>query len=117
VHLLPFVFVLLVMSAISVIYFVSDKSSPVVMRLLCSAHGLLGAVLFASAIAISYAGRASRNLENPYARLFIVPVISIVLSFIFFRGNKVVHLLQIFNLAFLLWALVVGTMSIGADWI
>ena len=113
--MVEFISVLVVMTAISVVYFVTDKSSRVPMRLVSSAHGLLGAVLFGSAFVIASADRASRSLEGPYACLFIVPAISILLSFVFYRGNKLVHLLQVLNVPCLFWALFVGGMAIGAD--
>lgn len=114
--MLVFVLSIVPMIAISVVYFVTDKSSRPIVRLFSSAHGLLGAVLFCGAIIVWQAGGASRSLELPYFRLFVLPIASIVLSFFLHRGNKQVHLLQILNLLCMFGALFFGGMAIGADW-
>lgn len=103
------------MALISIAYFVGDTHSPLWSRLIASAHGVLGAILLMAAVAVADAGKASRSLEGPYCWCFLLPIASIVYSFIAFRGNRSLHLLQAPNLVCLAAALFFGAITIGAD--
>jgi len=106
--------------AISVIYFMtSPRGEPVARRLLASAHGVIIAVLYVGAIYIWLSGNSQREFGTPFLLLLLVPFAAIIASFFFFRGPKLIHLLQLVNILLLLWTGVVGGVAVtvgGFDW-
>jgi hypothetical protein len=101
-------------------YFLNKKQSNVLFRICSSIHGLLVAILYIAAGIIEscldgmdlliYNGNFNFIYQTIfiYKILFILPVLSIVLSFFWFKGNKYYHLLHILTLLFLLIYLHLG---------
>lgn len=110
-------FLMLVMTAISGIYFYLDRSSRIMQRIFNSTHGVAGAALLFGAILIWNNDLSESKLLTPFSWLFLIPLASIIFSFIFFSGNKFVHILQIPNLVGLAWCWFVGAMAITGDWL
>ena len=108
---------MIVMTAISVTYFVTDKTPSKAARLVSAAHGLIGAILLGGAIFIWQSGRSNDAFAEPYTLLLLLPVASVVFSFFFYRGRKLVHLLQIPNSLCLLWAFFIGSMAVSGNWL
>jgi hypothetical protein len=111
---LPATFVMVV---ISVVYYVTNQSDRIGIRLFVSAHGLLGAVVFSAAIATWVAKLSSVSLVWPFTLLFVLPVASMLVSLVSHRGSKLVHLLLVPELMCLAWAWFVGGMAITSDWL
>ena len=103
-----------VMSIVSVAYFwLSPKGTPMAMRLLWSAHGLLGALVFLSAFAISFLAGPSPTFRLPYLMLWAVPVSFVCISLWRFRGAKRTHFLLAPLALAMSWGLVVGYTIVG----
>jgi hypothetical protein len=106
--------------AISAIYFMtSPRSEPVARRLLASAHGAVIAVIYVGAISIWLSGDSQRGFGTPFLLLLLAPLASIIASFFFYRGPKLIHLLQLVNIVLLVWTGVVGSIVVsvgGWDW-
>ncbi|HEY2865358.1 MAG TPA: hypothetical protein VGK37_17195 [Casimicrobiaceae bacterium] len=108
------------MVTVSAIYFFADQRRPAYAdRLISSAHGIVGVLLYFGALAIwwSSPNEARPFLANPYAFLYLVPLGLIGVSLFRFRGPRFIHLLQLPNLAALAWALFVGSMAVSGDWL
>jgi hypothetical protein len=110
----------IVMVAISVAYFFCDTRRPAyVQRVVSSAHGLLGSALYVGAMGLFMADPQEHRPSwgVPYALLFLLPLASVVMSFVTFRGNRLIHLLQPINLLAMVWALFIGAMAVTGDWL
>ena len=113
-----FIFPVLLAVAISVIYFRnSPRTEPLARRLLASAHGVVIAVLFISAIAIWLSGHSQERLGTPFQLLLLIPLALMIASFFLFKGPKATHLLQILDVVCLLWTWFVGGMAVTGDWL
>lgn len=86
-------------------------------RLAVSAHGCIISLLYLSAMAIWLLGGSRGGFVKPFLMALIVPVVFIVASFKWFRGNAAIHWLQLINLGGLLWAFFVGGMAITGEWL
>jgi hypothetical protein len=109
-----------VMIGVSVAYFVADVRRPAFrQRLWVSAHGLAGAALYFGAFLVAWALPLNYRpyLALPYAALLLVPLVLVGVSLVKFRGNRLVHLLQVPNVAALLWSAFVGAMAVTGDWL
>ena len=108
-----------VMLGVSAAYFTAYRGRPAYgPRLLCSAHGFVGAALYVGALALWAVSPAYRpSLGWPYAVSFLLPLVLIVLALIKFKGPKWIHLLQLPNLCAMYWSLFIGGMAITGDWL
>lgn len=107
-----------IMAAVSVTYFFADARRPAyAARVISSAHGVLGMLLYFGALVSNPQPQYRPSLAIAYLALYILPVAAIVVSFFTFRGPRLVHLLQIPNLLALYWALFVGGMAVTGDWL
>ena len=98
---------------ISIAYFrACAPDQPLPRRALASAHGVTIAALYVGAWAVYLTHHASDAWARPYGHLMAVPVGFIVVSFILFRGKRMVHLLQVPNLFCLLWVWLRGTVVV-----
>jgi hypothetical protein len=100
----------IVMIGVSVAYFVADVRRPAVRQRLLV---YVGAFLVAWAVPLDY----RPYLAWPYAALLLVPLVLVGVSLVKFRGNRLVHLLQVPNMAALLWSAFVGGMAVTGDWL
>jgi uncharacterized YccA/Bax inhibitor family protein len=103
---------------ISVIYFrKSPRDQPLARRYLVSAHGVVIAVIYVAAILVWQVGSAQDALARPFILICIIPVLLIVASFVWFRGPRYVHLLQLGNLFCLGATFFIGGMAVSGDWL
>jgi hypothetical protein len=103
---------------ISVIYFrKSPKDQPLARRYLVSAHGVVIAVIYVAAILVWQSGAARDALAKPFTFVCITPLLFILASFIWFRGPRYIHLLQLGNLFCLAATFFVGGMAVTGDWL
>ena len=108
----------LIAIGVSVVYFLmSPRTEPLGRRLLASTHGVSIAALYFGALWIGTSGRGSASLESPFLVMAAVPLAPMIAAFFLFRGRKAVHLLQVLNLACLVWTLFVGTMAVTDNWL
>ena len=113
-----FLFTPIVAVLISAIYFLkSPKDEPLARRYLVSAHGLVIAVIYVAAILVWQAGAAKDALATPFIVVCAIPLLLIAASFIWFRGPRYIHLLQLGNLFCLAATLFVGGMAVTGDWL
>ena len=99
----------LVMAGVSAVYFLADPRRPAyAQRLLVSAHGVVGVVLYATAFLVGPLHTPAFRLYWAWLLLCLVPPVLIGVAVFTFRGNKLVHILQVPNIAALLWVVVVG---------
>ena len=111
------IFSMLIMTSISGAYFYYGSSSKILPRVLSSVHGLLGASFLLVAMLIWDNGLSSPEFELIYTWVFLLPLSSIIFSFLFFSGNKWLHLLQLVNLIGLAWCWFVGVMAVTGNWL
>jgi hypothetical protein len=103
---------------VSVIYFRnSPKDQSLSRRLLVSAHGIILAAIFIGAIVVWQIGSARASLGAPFAITLIVPLVLTVATFIWFRGPRYIHAIQVVNLFCLAATFFVGGMAITGDWL
>jgi len=109
----------LVMCAVSGVYYAYDTGEPKrSVRLMVSAHGVLGTLLYACALLWWYLSPTYRPWATlPFILAFVLPLSSIVFSFCKFRGPKVVHLVQLLNVSALAYALFIGGMAVSGEWL
>ena len=107
------------MLAVSVAYFISDEAEGNrLIRVLVSIHGAAAAALYLSALAVWGFTRAWRPwAASPFLALYLVPVFSILFALARFKGPKLLHLVQIPNLACMAYTLFIGGMAITGDWL
>jgi hypothetical protein len=104
--------------SISVIYFLqSPRTDPLSIRLLVSAHGVSIAALYIGAMLVWWTGHSDARFESVFIFLLVLPLVLIAVSFVFFRGNKSLHLLQALNILCLMWTAFVGGMAVTGDWL
>ena len=103
----------IVAALISVAYFLaSTRAQSIVRRALASAHGVTTATLYTGAWVIYLTHHASDAWAPVFARLTLVPLALIILSFYLFRGNRMIHLLQLPNALCLFWVWLRGTVVV-----
>jgi len=109
----------LVMCAVSGAYYAFDIAEPKRrVRLMVSAHGVLGALLYLGALFCWFLSPIYRPWATlPFFLTFVLPLSSIVYAFFRFRGPKVLHLVQLLNLSALAYALFIGGMAVSGDWL
>jgi hypothetical protein len=114
-----FYFPAVVMVIVSAAYFwLGRRESNLWVRVLFSMHGVVAALFYLGALAIWEATQAFRPWAAwPYLLLHVIPVASIVFSFVRFPGPKTLHLLQVVNLLCMLQTIFVGGMAITGDWL
>jgi hypothetical protein len=107
------------MIAVSAAFFFASRNRSFRQRLLVSAHGMSGAVLYVGAFAVAslQPGGYRPSWAGAYATLYLVPLALIGVSILKFQGAKLIHALQVLNLGALTWALFVGTMAVTGDWL
>jgi hypothetical protein len=109
-----------VMIGASLAYFFADRRRPAFReRLLVSAHGIVGAAGYLGAflVALIHPSGYRPYLAWPFAALWLVSLILVGVALVKFRGNPLVHALQVPNLAALLWSGFVGGMAVTGDWL
>ena len=109
-----------IMAAVSATYFFADQRRPAFRaRLISSAHGVIGVALYFGAMAVSWAQPHGYRpyLGAPYLSLYVLPLIAIIVALFEFRGPRLIHLLQIANVAALTWSLFIGVMYITGHWL
>jgi hypothetical protein len=108
-----------VMFGVSGAYFALDSGeAPRRERLLVSAHGALGALLYLFALALWAVAPNWRPWAAwPYLLAFSLPLASVLYALFRFRGPKVLHLAQLANLWAFAYALFIGGMAITGDWL
>ena len=105
-------------AAVSLVYlFSSPRTQQLSFRLLASCAGFLIAVIYCVAFAVARCGLSNPSFGLPFLLALILPLAAIVLSFRYYRGHKVIHLLQLANVAALLWTALIGGMAITGEWL
>ena len=108
----------MIASLISIAYFVGSRSDPSLSRrLLTCVHGALIAFAYVGALLIADARRFNVAFGMPFLLLLVVPVVFAVISIWQYRGPKLMHLLQVPNVACLVWTAFVGTMAVTGEWL
>jgi 4-hydroxybenzoate polyprenyltransferase len=105
-------------SAISLIYY--HAASPTLarsMKLVVSAHGVSMAALYMVAMTIFWTDKAKPMFALPYLCSLLMPAGLIIFSLFKFKGHRVVHWLQLINVACLLWVAFIGIMAVTGDWL
>jgi hypothetical protein len=98
---------------ISVVYFWAyTPAASLVRRTLASAHGVTTAALYAGAWLVYLTHHASDAWAPVFAKLMLVPLGLSIASFHLFRGNRLVHLLQLPHVLCLLWVWLRGTVVV-----
>ena len=94
------------MAGTSFAYFASiNTKESRLFQLVTSAHGLLAAVLFVSAVLLqSVIPSSSHLLVIAFTSLYLVPAGLVVISLAMYPGPKVLHFLQLLNIPAMLWA-------------
>lgn len=106
------------MLLISYAYFMAaDRSAGVVDRVVWSAHGIAGAIIYLSAMAVGISGIAQASFVHIFLSLQLIPVALILFSLLRFRGARLIHVLQIPNVLCLLWGVFIGSMAVIGDWL
>jgi hypothetical protein len=101
------------MLLVSYCYFVAAPvDTPITMRLLTSAHGVMGVILLTIAMAADLSKNHNQVYFETYQVLYSIPALSILFSLIYFRGDKSIHLMQIINIPALLVSFFIGSLSI-----
>lgn len=101
---------------VSVVYYVASPTvQPRHLRLLASAHGAALALVYALVIAVTMARGTNPAYVTPFVVALAVPVALMLLSFVVFRGRRVVHVLQLLNVLCLLLALFFGAMALTGE--
>ena len=111
------IFWLIILCLISAIYYLNSKSDSMPRRLLVSGHGITIAIGFLFAIFVRpYTAHGNDDLASYlFLSLFGIAACLIMISFIFFKGKKIIHLLQIPNLTIGVTYLLYGSLLIGHD--
>lgn len=104
-------------AVISLIYFVKSQPLVLVRRLTVSAHGVLLLALYLVAAAIHQAGRSRPEFVWPFLASFLAPALSVVLTLLWYPGNKALHLLLVPLLYCALWIAFIGGMAVTGDWL
>lgn len=109
----------IVMVAISALYFHLDRRQGELRdRILSSIHGALGTVLYLGAMAVwKITGAHHPGAVEPFLLCYVAPLASVSYALFRFRGPKTIHLLQVINIAALLWTGLVGAMAIKGTWL
>lgn len=109
----------LVMCAVSGAYYVFNIAEPRrSVRLMVSAHGVLGALLYSSALLWAYLSPVYRPWATlPFLLAFVLPLSSIAFALFRFRGPKLLHFAQLLNLSALAYALFFGAMAVSGSWL
>jgi uncharacterized membrane protein len=103
---------------VSAVYFAtSPRTQPLSLRLLVSSAGVLTAVVYCVAGAVALLKRPDRAYGSAFAVALLLPISAMVLSLWLYRGKKVVHFLQIVNVACLAWTAFIGGMAVTGDWL
>ena len=109
---------LLLSICVSIVYWLASKANKKYERVIISSHGILLFLAFIYAVGISGVTSPAnwRALILPFWGLLILSLISVVCTFLKYKGNKAMHLMQIlvFPSAFFIW--LIGTMTITHDW-
>jgi hypothetical protein len=109
-----------VMIGVSLVYFFADRRRPAFReRLLVSAHGFAGGALYFGAFLVRWIQPDGYRpyLIWPYLVLLVVPLVLMGVALVKFRGSLLTHVLQVPNVAALLWTAFVGGMAITGDWL
>ena len=101
---------------VSLIFWFKDSNS-LKFRLFVSAHGLLVLAVFGIAYLIFLTGIIKTWLLYFFFVLLLLPICSIVFSFIYFKGHKLFHVLHLITLLALFWVFFVGGMMVTHDFI
>ena len=108
----------ILMIAISVAYFLaSDRAAGVVKRAAWSSHGAMAAVIYFGAVVVWIAGLSRSSWGSAFLILQLLPLALIIYSLICFRGNRLVHFLQVPNALAMVWGMLVGGMAATGDWL
>lgn len=103
---------------VSLLYFSFAKDgASLALRLLTSAHGAVGALVFFSALAIGFSGWDHPSYGQPYLFAWVLPALLMLFSLMRYPGPATVHLLQVFNVLAFAWAWFIGTMAVTGNWI
>jgi len=107
------------MSLVSILYYLLDyKEENVRIRIMVSAHGAIAAIIFLLVMFITWSETVYRPWAGlPFLLVHIFPLASVIYAFIKFKGNKVVHLLQVVNLFCVMNTLFIGGMAVTGDWL
>jgi hypothetical protein len=104
----------LTMLVISAFYFwASPLSAPPSSRLLVSAHGVAGALLFLAGFGVAWLGGPQAALREPFLALWLVPIVLAIFSVVRFAGPRRTHWLLVPLLAAMLWACAVSFTVVG----
>jgi len=109
----------LLMCAVSGAYYVLDiGETRLRVRLMVSAHGVLGALLYIGAILWwDFSPRYRPWAVLPYLLAYALPLSSVIYAFLRFRGPKLLHFIQILNLFAFMYAIFIGGMAVSGDWL
>jgi hypothetical protein len=103
---------------VSAVYFAtSPKLQPLSVRLLASSAGLFISTIYCVAGVIALLRLSRSGFGAPFAVAVTLGLGLIGLSFWLYRGKKLVHLLQLINLACLAWTGFIGGMAITGRWL
>lgn len=97
-------------------YYVNSQQLNLVKRIVVSGHGIFILLAFLLAILVRpYTAENNDLAGGAFLLLLSVGVLSILFSFIFFRGNKWLHLLQVPNIGIALSFFLYGHLLIAHD--
>ncbi len=102
--------------ATSALFWIKDKNGGL-KRVLVSAHSFTMFVILCSALLVGGYGYSNKELMPVFYFFMILPLLSIVLSFIYFKGSKWFHLAHIWNVIAFVWTFFVGSMAVTGDWL
>lgn len=103
---------------VSLVYlFTSPRTQPLPLRLLASCAGLLIAVIYCAVFGVALFRISSQGFGLPFLFLLVLPLGAIALSFRYYRGSRVIHSLQLVNVAVLIWTAFIGGMAVTGQWL
>jgi len=94
----------------SVAYFAIDRSGSTLRRRLgTAAHGMVAALLFGIAVTIQSVSPIPRpEAAKVFFLLWLIPIGLVIASFVWYRGPRIVHTMQLLNVPAMLWSAFVG---------
>jgi hypothetical protein len=104
-------------AGISFIYYQNSRNNRVAGRLLVSMHGASLASLYVVALLVHGLNASRPALGYVFWGAFAVPALLVIVSIARYKGNGVIHLLQLANLLAAAWVFFVGTMAVTGNWL
>jgi len=103
---------------ISIFFYVTNKSQKnIIFKILSSIHGFFGSLLFLISFIMWITNNSTSKFLVLYQFLYIIPIISIFLSFFLYKGNKIFLTLHIINIICLIYYYFYGLMYYCNQWL